>query len=141
GVVSGEYTDADVLVITSEPDLTRQAAALERHGVHFSHGETEKGERAVLVDFMNVKGLERPFVFVTGIENLSSRGAIGIFEDDETTARNESLQRRKLYVAMTRTTEQLYIYYSSSGHPFVAELLELDRALVKKRARRAQHAI
>ena len=139
-VVSGEYADPDILLITSEHGMDRQAAALEKRGVCFSRGETEKGEKVVLVDFMNVKGLERPFVVITGIEDLSCRGPAGVFEDEEAKARDESLSRRKLYVAMTRTTEQLYMYYSGTGHRFVSELLEEDKAMARKRARRG-HAI
>ena len=139
-VLSGEYSEADILLITSEAGMDRQGAALEKKGVRFSRGETERGDTIVLADFMNVKGLERPCVLITGIEDLYCRGSVSVFEDEETKARKESLTRRMLYVAMTRTTEQLYMYYSTTAHRFVRELLEEEKALVLKRSRRGQHA-
>ena len=62
--------------------------------------------------------------------------AEGVFAtDEEDKVRQERFSRRKLYVAITRPLEELFIYYTDPDNRFVAELLKINRQLLQQRSR------
>jgi superfamily I DNA/RNA helicase len=135
-LTSGPFREDDVLVITSEQQLASVADAFKSVGIHYSIGETEHGGPVTLVDFMNVKGLEKEVVLVAGLEDLYHRGkAEAIFAtDEEDKVRLERFSRRKIYVAITRPLEELFIYYTDPENRLVAELLKINRQLLNRRS-------
>ncbi len=140
-LISRDYTERDILVVTSAARLEEHRQALIRQGVRCSTKEPSGTEQAVmLTDFEASKGLERDVVLVSGVEDLYERSCPeGLADDEELRARKESLSRRKVYVALTRTIEQLYVYYSKAENRFVNDLLEINRQLLKKHQKRIRH--
>jgi len=87
-----------------------------------------------LVDFMNVKGLEREVVLVAEIEDLYCRSnSDGLFDDPATQLKAERFSRRKIYVALTRAIEECIVYYTDAGNVFVSELVAINRRITSKR--------
>lgn len=139
-LLARDHLEGDILVITSTEKTADICEALETAGISFSQLETEQGNRVTVVDFLAAKGLERAVVIVTGVEDLPCRRAAeDPFADEESMARKESLARRQLYVALTRTTEDLRVYYTSDGHPFIRELLEINQRISIKLQKRTRH--
>ena len=136
-LLAGTFREEDVMVVTSEQQLDAVSCALTEAGINHSRGEHEQGGSLILVDFVNVKGLEKEVVLVCGIEDLYHRGkAEGVFAtDEEDKVRQERFSRRKLYVAITRPLEELFIYYTDPDNRFVAELLKINRQLLQQRSR------
>ncbi|MCB0003775.1 MAG: hypothetical protein KDH86_14605, partial [Anaerolineae bacterium] len=56
-----------------------------------------------------------------------------LFDSEDDRRRKERLSRRKVYVALTRSLEELMIYYQDPQNRFVAELLWINRDIVKRR--------
>ncbi|MCQ3977624.1 MAG: hypothetical protein DPW09_29710 [Anaerolineae bacterium] len=135
-LLAGTFREEDLMVITSTQQLDAMVLALDKAGVNYTLGEKEQGGSLTLVDFMNVKGLEKEVVLVSGIEDLYHRGkAEGIFVvDEEDKVRQERFSRRKIYVAITRPLEELFIYYTDPDSRFVAELLKINRQLLDHRS-------
>jgi len=129
------YVENDVMVITSADRLPQVEAALSATGTATVVGEPERDVTAItLVDFMNVKGLEKEVVFVTGIEDLYERSKPqDLFDDEGDKRRNELFSRRKVYVALTRPLERLIVYYQDSANRFISELLAINASLIAKR--------
>src|SRR5690606_12404366 len=98
-LLASHCTEDDIMVITSEQRLPAYSAAFEQAGIKFSVGEPKQTGQISLVDFMNVKGLEREIVFVSGIEDLYARQG-GLFDDPATQLKEERFSRRKIYVAL-----------------------------------------
>jgi hypothetical protein len=139
-LLARDYVERDILIITSIEKTAATCTALETAGLAFSLGETEQGNTITVVDFLSAKGLERPVVIISGIEDLPCRGTVNNpFADEDSAARAESLSRRQLYVALTRTIETLWVFYSSNEHPFVKDLLEINRRILKKFQKRVRH--
>jgi hypothetical protein len=139
-LLARDYVEGDILVIISDEIMDSVCGSLEAAGITFSQGETEKGNTVTVVNFLAAKGLERPVGVVAGVEDLPCReNPENLFIDEETAARKESLSRRQLYVALTRTTEDLRIFYTSNRHPFIRELLEINQRLLKGVQKRARH--
>lgn len=136
-LLAGTFHEEDLMVIASARQLDSVAGALGEAGINFTIGEKEEGGSLTLVDFMNVKGLEKEVVLVTGIEDLYHRGkAEGVFvADEEEKVRQERFSRRKLYVALTRPLEELFIYYTDADNRFIADLLTINRQLLERRSR------
>jgi len=135
-VLGGSYREDDLLVITSQQGLTRCEEFLHKHGIHYHIGESEKGGRVSLTDFMNVKGLEKEVVLICGIEDLYERShTASLFSDEEMRWQEEQLSRRKIYVALTRSLEHLHIYYRDPTNIFLQELLKISRDILQKRQR------
>ena len=133
-LLNSHYTEADLMVVTSAEQIDAMDAALDRAGILHKRGESEDGRSVALIDFMNVKGLEREVVFINGIEDLYHRAnTTGLFADEEEKRQKELLSRRKIYVSLTRCLEQLIIYYRDSTNPFVSDLLLLNRDIAKER--------
>lgn len=135
-MLSQGYSESEVMVITSAGMVQDQIKALQQANVNADHlvASDVNAVRVIVTDFMNVKGLEREAVIVSGIEDLAHRGSDhAAFSDQEDVAFMESMSRRKLYVALTRTTEQMFVIYSDPHNPFIMELIQLDESILKKR--------
>ena len=132
----GHVDPEDVLVITSEERLPELQRMLEDKKVTYHVGEPETPQRAVVVStFMTVKGLERPHVFVVGIEDLFHPSRAGLFVGVDERAERESHARRQLYVALTRTSEELSLHYWDTDDPYVAQLHRVQSELDSDRMR------
>lgn len=128
------YSEEDIMVITSETRLPQAEAALRAADIDHVLGEPGHISAVSLVDFVNVKGLEKEVVLVTGIEDLYERSKpLGIFDDEDEKRHKELLSRRKVYVALTRPLEQLIIYYQDASNRFISELLAVNSELMTKR--------
>ena len=130
------YVENDIMVITSAHRLPQVEAALSAAGIATIVGEPERDVAAItLVDFMNVKGLEKEVVFVTGIEDLYERSKPQdlFFDDEGDRRRKELFSRRKVYVALTRPLERLIVYYQDPANRFISELLAVNASLIAKR--------
>lgn len=140
GLLARDYTEKDILIITSHKFSELIFNQLREKKIQCSVSEKESGNQVVIVDFMSAKGLERPVVIVLGIEDLycCSVGE-SIFDNQDTAALKDSLSRRQIYVALTRTTEALYCYYLDELHPFVAELLDINQTLLKRIRKKARN--
>lgn len=133
-MLAGQYTEADLMVITSEQKLPAHSEAFSRAGIRFSVGEPKTMHEVTLVDFMNVKGLEREVVLVAEIEDLYCRSnSDGLFDDPATQLKEERFSRRKIYVALTRAIEECIVYYTDAGNVFVSELVAINRRITSKR--------
>jgi hypothetical protein len=133
-LLNATYSEEDMMVIASETRLPRVEAALKAAGVRCVRGEPQQGSAISLVDFINVKGLEKEVVFVIGIEDLYERSkAQGMFDDEDSKARQERYSRRKVYVSLTRPLEQLVIYYQDPSNRFVSELLAINKEILSHR--------
>ncbi len=127
------YVADDVLIITSEAQLPRVAEALQARNVPYEIGEPRHGKAVALVDFMAAKGLERQVVLVSGIEDLYERSKpVYLFDDEQIRYQREALSRRKVYVALTRTLEQLIVYYQDPSNRFVSDLLAINRDILNR---------
>jgi hypothetical protein len=131
-LLASHFTEDDIMVITSEPLLPSYKAAFEQAGIAFSVGEPKHSGQISLVDFMNVKGLEREIVLVSGIEDLYTRQD-GVFDDPSTQLKEERFSRRKIYVALTRAIEECIVYYTDPANAFVNELVGINRKIMNKR--------
>lgn len=133
-LLAGRYSEDDIMVITSERQLSAHKESFSQADIQFSVGEPSDTGQVSLVDFMNVKGLEREIVFITGIEDLYNRATSGgIFDDPATQLKEERFSRRKIYVALTRAIEECIVYYSDAGNIFVSELVAINRKIIDKR--------
>jgi len=134
GFLDAGYAEADVMVITSEVRLAHMEMALQSVGVEYVLGEPEQGTAVSLVTFMDVKGLEKEIVLVTGIEDLYERSKPqAMFDDEDSRYRKELLSRRKVYVALTRPLEQLLVYYQDGSNRFLSDLLEINNDILGQR--------
>lgn len=133
-LLAGQCSEDDIMVITSEQRLPLHKASFSQANIQFSIGEPSDTSQISLVDFMNVKGLEREIVFITGIEDLYNRTTpAGIFDELATQLKLEQFERRKIYVALTRAIEECIVYYSDAGNMFVSELVAINRSITNKR--------
>jgi hypothetical protein len=131
-LIGGHYREDDVMVITSEPMLMAYITAFEKAGFHFSVGEPRQSGHISLVDFMNVKGLEREIVLISGIEDLYDRSN-GLFDDPATQLKEERFSRRKIYVSLTRAIEGCIVYYTDPTNHFISELININKKIMGKR--------
>jgi hypothetical protein len=133
-LLNGGYTEGDLMIVTSLKRMPRMAEALERVRVRYVLEETEDAQAITVTDFMNVKGLEKEVVLVTGIEDLYEHSKPeAMFDELDTRYACERFSRRKIYVSLTRPLEQLIIYYQDAGNRFVAELLTINREIQHNR--------
>lgn len=135
-LINSRSQPGDLLVITSQQRLPRVEEQLRRQGIRCAIGESEAGRQVTLTDFLNVKGLEKEVVLVCGIEDLYERSQLaGLFRDEEVRWREEQLSRRKVYVALTRTLELLYLYYQDGTNPFLQQIIKINAEIQQKRQR------
>jgi hypothetical protein len=134
-LIEGTYTPRDVMVIASQTRLPAIERALVGSRFEARRGESNRDiDAVVLVNFTEVKGLEKEIVFVTGLEDLYDPSeAGGVFADRKENHRRRQFARRKAYVALTRPLERLIVYYQKPEHPFISELLEINRELLGNR--------
>jgi len=134
--LTAQYAEDDILVITSQEQLKAHETAFVERGFTFNIGQSLLKGRVTLVDFMNVKGLERQAVFISGIEDLYYRGKPdGLFWSVDKQVQQDALSRRKIYIALTRTMQECIVYYQDMINPFVAELLRINRQISDERRR------
>ena len=126
-----------VLVVASPERVDACHAALQASGVHACVGENETDDAVTVVSFTDSKGLEREVVVVVGVEDLYVRGQSGgVFDDVTDQLDREARNRRKIYVALTRAMERLYVLYADGSHPFVKQLRDLNDRIAQKREAR-----
>ncbi len=127
----------NILLISSVERLKTCHVALTSAGVQSRIGETETAEAVTVASFSDSKGLEREVVVVVGVEDLYVRGqASGVFDDVTDQIDREARNRRKVYVALTRAMERLYVFYEVRSHPFIQELCNLNDRIALKRSKR-----
>lgn len=132
--LSAAYSQEDIMVIAAERQLDSVGAALQAAGINYTLGESEYGHAVTVVNFMNVKGLEKEVVFIAGIEDLYNRAKPEmIFADEGEKYQEEVFSRRKIYVSLTRSLEQLIVYYRDASNPFIAHLLTINRDITNRR--------
>ncbi|HAR95001.1 MAG TPA: hypothetical protein DCR97_03415 [Deltaproteobacteria bacterium] len=125
-----------ILLVTSSLRLATCKRELDAAGVRCRIGEKAIGDAVTIVEFRDSKGLEREVVVVLGIEDLYARGiAAGVFDEASEQLEREALDRRKIYVALTRAMEGLYIIHQDRMHPFVKELCDLNERIAMKRTK------
>ncbi len=128
--------ERNVLVVTSPERIGACHSALSSAGVRARIGEEETADAVTVVAFSDSKGLEREVVVVVGVEDLYVRGqASGVFDSATDQIDREARNRRKVYVALTRPMERLYVLYSDRSHPFVQQLCDLNDQIAQKRAK------
>ncbi len=71
-------------------------------------------------------------MLISGIEDLYNRKQ-GLFDTPSEQLKEEGFSRRKIYVALTRPTEECIVYYTDSSNFFVNELITINRKLISKR--------
>lgn len=127
--------ERNVLVVTSPERLDACHSALSSAGVQARIGEDETADAVTVVAFSDSKGLEREVVVVVGVEDLYVRGqASGLFDSATEQIDREARNRRKVYVALTRAMERLYVLYSDRSHPFIQQLCDLNDRIGQKRS-------
>lgn len=131
-LLNGQWREDDLMVITHKPLLQKFKMMLDDAGILAGIGQPKQSGQVSLVDFMNVKGLEREVVFITGIENLPHRNN-SLFVDLASQLKEERFSRRKIYVALTRSIDECIVIYTDPGNMFVNELLTINRTIMSKR--------
>lgn len=128
--------ERNVLLVTSPDRLDTSHSALTAAGIQASIGEDETADTVTVVAFSDSKGLEREVVVVIGIEDLYVRGqASGVFDDVTAQIDREARNRRKVYVALTRAMERLYVLYADRSHTFVQQICDLNGRIAQKRSK------
>lgn len=136
---AGRFLD-ELMLIADEGSLHRIQSSLEKAGIRCGIGDRDDGDAAVtLVSYENAKGLEKPVVIVSGIEHLfESMVKSAILQSAKDRDLQEQLCRRKVYVSLTRCTEELIILYRDPSNRLVADLLKYDAKLQEKRTHDSQ---
>ncbi len=133
-LLDGVYTEADIMIVTSAERRRNIVQALENAKVRYVVGETDESLGVTITSFMDVKGLEKEVVLVSGIEDLFERSKPeAVFQDIDAQVAKERLSRRKIYVSLTRPLEELIIYYQDSTNRFIGELLDINREIQRNR--------
>lgn len=130
----------ELMLIADEGSLPRIESSLEKAGIRCGIGDRDDGDAAVtLVSYENAKGLEKPVVIVSGIEHLfESMVKSAILQSAKDRDLQEQLCRRKVYVSLTRCTEELIILYRDPSNRLVADLLKYDAKLQERRTHGSQ---
>lgn len=83
--------------------------------------------RMVLADFATSKGLERDYVYILDVDRLpdGSLTRERIFKSTETLEKEARRSRIKIFVALTRATREVYLYYTNDQSRFIRELQNL----------------
>lgn len=132
----GLYSADDLMIVTSPERLEEVNERLNSRGIKSEIGEPHSTGCVCCVDFLNVKGLERRVVIINRIEDLYSKlDPMNSFDNETDKNLRDSLSRRMIYVAMTRTTEELVILCEDPKNSFVRDLLELNGMILKERER------
>lgn len=90
----------------TEEETTLLAEFLHHASLDASEGEDEGGEDCIrLMTLHSAKGLEFPFVFITGVEQ-------GLFPSNLAVAKSLEEERRLCYVGITRAMKRLTLTYA-----------------------------
>lgn len=120
------YRPEEIMVITTADQVDTQRESLAAADI-----STESKTGSVdIVDFWQAKGLESEVVFVHGIEDLyqDSKNE-ALFSGIQEKKRSERRLRRIVYVALTRSLEQLILYYKDRNMPVIGELLSIAQEI------------
>ena len=138
-LTKSQYIFDDILVIATERIIKDLSNKLDEMGIPHALGEPERDGFVALVSFQESKGLEREIVIVTGIEDLYERNKKeGLFWEQRKKVITEGFSRRMIYVAITRTIEQLIIYYQNPLNVFVEDLLKINKRILDQLGRDAR---
>jgi len=133
------YIYDDILVIAAERILKDLSYKLDEMGIPHEFGGPERDGCVALVSFQESKGLEREIVIVTGVEDLYDRNKKeGLFWEQRKLVIAEAFSRRMIYVAITRTIEQLIIYYKDPLNVFIEDLIKINRQILDQLDRDAR---
>lgn len=128
------YNPSDIMIITSEKLISNVERELKTANLDFTIGIHEDQTGITIIDFMNVKGLEKKVVIIIGIEDLYHPFRLEAQMDSEHEKKQkESLTKRLIYIALTRTLEQLILLYKDDTNPYIATLLQINKKIIKKR--------
>lgn len=139
--LQGPYTPDDIMIICPPTFFERMQQALDRDRIPWSTTYTQGAEVVHLVDFHHAKGLERRVVIILGIEELYHRSALrGRYDSSDVQAKQEQFSRRAIYMAMTRTIEDLLLIYSDPLNAYIADLLQVNKSLSQPPGGATRHA-
>lgn len=132
-ILARGYNASDIMIICSDKMISQIAEKLTTAKMDYVIGETENPTGITLIDFMNVKGLEKKVVLIIGIEDLyHPYNSEALFDTEHEKQQKESLTKRLIYIALTRTMEQLIILYRDDTNPYIATLLQINKKIRKK---------
>ncbi|GHO49637.1 nuclease-related domain-containing DEAD/DEAH box helicase [Ktedonospora formicarum] len=89
--------------------------------VRMTTEQYKAGDYIILADYIDAKGLERELVYIIDADNLNQ--TVPQFTSLEVQRKYTQRERIKLFVALTRTTREVRLYYIDRTHPFIRELL------------------
>lgn len=124
-----EVRAEQLLCIGLEDSLQKLEQLLESKNIYCCRAKENEGENAiVLADFVEAKGLERNYVFILDIDRLPN--IIANYEENsqEDLEKKARLSRIKIFVALTRTIQNVTAYYTNVNNVFIRELLELNKS-------------
>lgn len=133
GLLKSSFLPEDIMVISSSTKLLNIHDCLMENQIPVLRNEPDKSlNEVVLVDFENVKGLEKNVVIICGIEDLYCQGCPeSTFDKNPEQKKKELFSRRMIYVALTRTLEKLFIYYEGGTNRFISDLTQINQQLMK----------
>jgi hypothetical protein len=124
------YQAADMMVIAPSSKRTPQREALEANGIACVEGESKQGDQLNVVDFRQAKGLEKEVVIIHGIEDLYRKAENeNLFGSSLDKKKSKRRLRRILYVALTRSLEQLIVFYQDRRMLVIEELVSLSNSI------------
>jgi len=126
-LLSNGYSPGDIFVVNPNSSVLKYyqeelERIVGRDKVHVVNSQSNKDDKRpptdkiLLTTYHSVKGLENRVVIVTGVSTLPRRFS--------TTAKLQRVDRRTLYVAITRAKERLYIT-AKDLNGFARDLVEL----------------
>ncbi len=128
------YNPSDLMIICSGKIISVIAKKIKIAKIDYVIGETAPPQGITLIDFLNVKGLEKKVVLITGIEDLyQPYNSEALVDSEHEKRQKESLTKRLIYIALTRTMEQLIILYQDDTNPYIATLLQINNKIRKNR--------
>ncbi len=126
---AGRHPD-EIMVITAEDLIHKFRDTFTNMGIPYRLGQPRGEGEVCIIDFMNVKGLEREVIIIAGIEELYDHlRDTEIYGDGEVRKRREGFLRRKLYVALTRANEECYVYFANDQNRFIKDMCEINREI------------
>jgi hypothetical protein len=123
-----------ILVVTSADGMDKSHSALSDMGIKCQRGEQLLGGAVTIVEYSESKGLEREVVLMLRVEDLyHSSNPDALLDSPKVQIDEDGYSRRKIYVALTRSTERLLCYYTERTHPLVRELCDINESINDKR--------
>lgn len=86
------------------------------------------GRKVILAEFTASKGLERDCIYILDGDHLpdGSLSSASMFQLSETLEQEARRSRIKIFVALTRTIREVFLYYTDAHSRFIRELLDLQ---------------